>query len=120
MDVPAVFEVEWSSYAAASIIALYAMMGGALLAAAITAPRNCRIVLQAIIKPIAYALLMVVCFGGGIAPLFGFTSPTALAILKVSDWVAVANLSVFGIYLLCKLIVDRLLQHEEDRGRDRQ
>lgn len=115
-EIPAVLEVRWSAFGAASVIAAYAMLGGALLSAAITAPRNCKAVLDHVISPLMAITTFLVFLGAGVAPMLGWNTPRALLVLNLADWIAVAQIALLAIVLLCRSIVRRLLRDPETSG----
>lgn len=90
--------------AVAVLIALYAMIGGAFLNAAITAPRNCDAVLAAI-----YPRLRKILFWSGIfasiayplAGLWGLAPLTGGTFSLPGVWIALANIALMLLLRAC-------------------
>lgn len=94
-------------FAAAAVIASYAMIGGALFSSAITKPRNCIIVLDRlipIVRNVGYALVVVVFLG---ALFFGRLSGEA-AFPSPVDIIAAAHMSLLALLYLSRWIAQSL------------
>lgn len=101
-------------FIAAAVVAIYAMVGGAFLNAAITSPQNTKKLLKAAWTTIFDFLLNGITFlavaVAGYVTVFRQEGLAANPFL----WVAAAQLALYGTFWGCRAIVEILLEDRED------
>jgi len=106
----------------AALIALYAMIGGAFINAAITSPENMRKLLvsgwQTVFQFLIFGAIFVLA-----AIAFGLLAwPRSDPAMHLLMWLAVAHLALYGVFRGCRMIVEILLgdgDSEHDKDQDK-
>lgn len=96
-------------FTCAAAIAIYAMFGGAFINAAITAPQNCRKLIERnwddLIAMFAVGVLLLPVLAATAAMIPGGVGISGNPI----TYVAISHVSVFAVIYLCKRITDDIL-----------
>ncbi|WP_148043721.1 hypothetical protein [Paracoccus methylarcula] len=101
------------------MIALYAMIGGAFLNAAITAPDNCHRVLSEILGPIRKYLLWVGVFASVAYPLAGLAgiAPATGGVFSLPGvWIGLANIALAILLRGCWTVASTLVNRSHRRS----
>lgn len=100
-------------FMAAAVIAVYAMVGGAFINAAITAPENMRKLLisgwKSIIEFLLYGVAFLVCA----VIVTAITWPNSDLSMNPFLWMSAAHLALFGAFYGCRRIVQIVLGHAD-------
>ena len=103
-------------FAAAAVIAVYAMVGSAFLSAAFSHPLRCLIVVAQVWGSVVMMVLMSVGVMALIAVIAATTSNLEAFLLAAvpAYWVLLANIAMFLLLAICRAIAELLLDQEQE------
>jgi hypothetical protein len=110
--------LDLTEFLAAVLIALYAMIGGVFLSAAITAPDNCQKLLRAGRQTISQSLYYgIACLGAALIATFAYW-PNSDLVGNPLLWMATAHIALYLTFWGCQRIVKILLDESPSEQRE--